>query len=109
MSLELELRTMLRDVVREVVREELGERPTTLAGEMLTYEEAAELVHVSASTVKRWVKRGRLGVVGEGRIRRVRAEDLRACLAGNTRPTPPTKLDAKASVTNILASLKRSR
>jgi excisionase family DNA binding protein len=107
MTLEFELRAMLRDVVREVVREEIGARPTELQAELLTFDEAAQKVSVSKSTIKRWVRTGRLTARGEGRIKRVRIEDLRACLEGTKAAAPSSKPDTQARVTSILASLPR--
>lgn len=102
MSFENELRGMLRDVVREVVREELGARPTDLQNELLTYEQAGELVSVSPSTIKRWVSKGKLAAVGKGKLRRVRGVDVQKCFEGDSEATAP---DINASVTSILASL----
>ncbi|MBL8910383.1 MAG: helix-turn-helix domain-containing protein [Archangium sp.] len=107
MSLEIELRAMLRDVVREVVREEIGARPTELQSELLTYAQAAEKVSVSTSTIKRWVKDGLLVARGKGRIKRVRIEDVRACLEGEPPAKPLKSVDTASRVTSILSSLPR--
>ena len=112
MSLETELRVMLREVVREVVREEMGAKlspSTDLQRELVTYAEAGELVNVSSSTIKRWVAAGRLEAFGEGKLRRVRPEDVRACLAGkrSVSKQKPERDDVGASVRSILSSIKR--
>lgn len=102
MSFENEMRGMLREVVREVLREEMGPRATDLEKELLTYDQAAELVSVSPSTIKRWVSKGALAAVGKGKLRRVRGVDVRKCFEGDAEVATP---DVKASVTSILASL----
>lgn len=102
MTLENELRGMLRDVVREVVREELGAPKTDLEKELLTYDQAAELVSVSPSTIKRWVSKGALAAVGKGKLRRVRGVDVQKCFEGDTEMAAP---DLKANVTSIIDSL----
>jgi excisionase family DNA binding protein len=80
MSLDTEFRVLLRDVVREVVREEIGPRPTELQRELLTYKQVRAQFSVSERTLSRWVQEGRLKASGKGRLRRVRAADVRACL-----------------------------
>src|SRR4051812_43558582 len=102
MSFENELRGMLREVVREVVREEMGPRATDLEKELLTYEQAAALVTVSPSTIRRWVGTGALPAVGKGKLRRVRPGDVRKCFEGDVETAAP---DTKATVTSILESL----
>lgn len=105
MSLESEFREMLRDVVRTVVREELGAAATPLQAELLTYDQAAESVNVSASTIKRWVSSKRLKAYGKGKLRRVRGEDVRACFERDDVKNEEPNI--KASVTSILASVRK--
>lgn len=107
MSIEESLRALVRETVREAVREVLGAgtAPSSLRRELLTYEEAAAEVAVSTSTIKRWVRGGQLPARGKGKLRRVRVEDVRACLAGESKPKPAN--DVKANVTSILASVRR--
>lgn len=109
MSLDTEFRVLLLDVVREVVREELGPRPTALQAELLTYEQAKQRFSVSPRTLSRWVSAGRLRAFGKGRLRRVRAEDVRACLEQDKAPAaaPAPIDDVKNKVTSILATLPR--
>lgn len=106
MSLNIAFRAMLLDVVREVVREELGARPADLERELLTYEQAAALASCSASTIKRWVRDGALAASGKGKLRRVRAADVRACLQSDAKRAAEAP-DLKANVTSILATLPR--
>lgn len=108
MGLELEFRAVLREVVREVVREEMGARPrpTELEHELLTYEQAAELASCSSSTIKRWVRSGALTASGKGKLRRVRARDVRACLQADEQRAAEAP-DLKANVTSILATVVR--
>jgi excisionase family DNA binding protein len=111
MSLETELRGMLRDVVREVVREELGNsRPTALQEELLTYEQVEQRFSISPRTLSRWVKEKKLKRYGKGKLTRVRAEDVKACLDQGNAPAAQPVADVKTKVTSILASLPgRSR
>jgi len=101
-SLETEFRGMLREVVREVVREEMGSGRPELAKELLSYEQAAALVSVSPSTIKRWVASGRLAAVGKGKLRRVRAIDVQKCFEGDPESAAP---EVKENVRSILDSL----
>ncbi|MDP2275256.1 MAG: helix-turn-helix domain-containing protein [Archangium sp.] len=105
MSFENEFRGMLREVMREVVREEMGARPTDLQNELLTYEQASERFSVSARTLTRWVKAKRLRAFGKGRLRRVRAEDVKACLEEAEQTKAPAAMDVKSKVHSILSSL----
>lgn len=55
--------------------------------EFLTISQAAELVQVSAWQVRQWIRLGRLRRFGEGRLWRVRREDvLRALVAAAPKP-----------------------
>lgn len=107
MSIESAFREMLRDVVREVVREQLGDRPTELQTELLTYEQAAQHFTISISTLKRWVASSRLKAYGKGKLRRVRSDDVRACMESSSSSAKTNEPDLKASVTSILASVRK--
>lgn len=103
MSIDLAIRSLLRDVVREVVREELTPMSTRAADpEFLTYAQAAALVGVSAKTVKQWGYSGRLTTYGHGRIKRVKSEEVRACLAGGRR-APSEKVSVDDTVARLFA------
>lgn len=111
MSLDASMEEILRRVVREELDRRLGSPGApapTLEREVLTYEQAADLAACSTTTIKRWVKSGALAATGKGKLRRVRAADVRSCLAVGPinveRPTAP-----QASVTSILATVERRR
>ena len=108
MSLELDMRALMREVAREVYREEVGRRPTELERELLTLEQAADLVSVSKTTVRRWTKQG-LASTGEGKLRRVRSEDVLNYVKGGACSTAATPIEKNATVTSILASLPGRR
>lgn len=107
MTLDEALKPALRDLVREVMREELGVPKTALERDLLTYKEAADLVRVGLSTIKRWVATKALKTQGSGRLRRVLAADVRACHANGGKVKPDAPSRAEASVTSILSSLPR--
>ncbi len=106
-TLEAAFRALLRDVVREVVREEMGAPKLSLERELLTYKQGAALISVSPGTLKRWVKSGRLRGFGSGRLRRVRAEDVRAALESG--PLARPQLSTQESARRILATLPGRR
>lgn len=107
-GLEVNIRAIVAEAVRDVVREELAAaRRETRSAEYLTFREAAAELAVSASTIKRWVRLGRLKTFGAGRLRRVRSADVRALLAEPAAaPTPEAEAPA-ARATAILATLPR--
>ena len=86
-SIDEALRSLLKDVVRDVVREELA-GATSLASdpEFVTYSDAAVMVGVSTKTVKQWAYTGRLSTYGEGRLKRVKSAEVRACMTEAKRP-----------------------
>lgn len=78
------LRSLIRDEVRAVVREELAKldlgRPVTQ--EFLSLETAATLTETSVSTIRGWLREGRLRTYHAGRLVRVRRDELEALLSG---------------------------
>lgn len=59
----------------------------------LTYEEAADLVGVDESTIRRWVREKGLPVCRIGRVARIRHDDLDAFVLGHrcvTGQEPPS-------------------
>lgn len=44
--------------------------------EILTLNEAAELLRVSYSTLRNWIKRGKIPVLNEGRTYRIKKSDI---------------------------------
>ncbi len=44
--------------------------------EILTLKEAADLLKVSYSTIRNWIKRGKIPVLNEGRTYRIRKSDI---------------------------------
>lgn len=107
MTLDLMLRSMLRDVVREVVREEMAPAAARAPeSDFLTYAKAAALVGVSAKTVKQWAYSGRLATYGEGRLKRVKPDEVRACMTKEKR-APVASVEIDNVVAKMLAKGKR--
>jgi excisionase family DNA binding protein len=52
------------------------------AGTLLSAADVAALFGVSAETVRRWERAGKLSALRDGRARRYREHDIRALLAG---------------------------
>ena len=86
MTLDTVLRETVREVVREVIREELRAQGQVTPGERLTYRKAAELISMSASTIRKWVHAGMLKKFGEGRGARVERAEVLRVHGGYTRP-----------------------
>jgi excisionase family DNA binding protein len=89
MSLEQDLRAIVRDELNAVLRERLGEllEHVAQAGrsgsvEYVTLKTAAKMASVGYTTIRKLVHAGKLPVVREGRIIRVRVRDLDAALRG---------------------------
>lgn len=98
----------LEAVVRRVVREELGAHPagsTVARPELLTYHQAAELVGVGVSTVKTWVRDGRLPVYGVASSRRVKPSEVLAVFKRVGAPAEEKPEDVRG----ILATLPLRR
>jgi len=83
------IRSMLRDEVRSAVRDELRSafeealrtvKPTS-GQEFLSVKEASRVAGVSAGTVRTWIQKGHLRRFGEGRVVRIRREELIQWLA----------------------------
>ncbi len=115
MSLDRQLRDLLDDALRAqlpliraeveaVVRHELDAAQVGgahgAAGDLMTPTEAARVAGVTAETVRRWVRRGRLADHGVGRGVRVRRAELRAL----NDPAPPSveDFDLQARVDELL-------
>jgi excisionase family DNA binding protein len=74
-----DLAEALRPLVAQLVAEELAKRAAPAPAEYLTIEAAAAVASVSASTVRRWLRSGRLaehGVEGVIRIQRTEIEAM---------------------------------
>ncbi len=56
----------------------------TAAEKVYTPEEAAEALHVKPTTIRQWLKAGKLGGIKLGRLWRIRESDLQKFLK-----TPP--------------------
>lgn len=73
---ELGLRALIADIVREVFRDELHKLAAPKQGEYLSTRTAAELADVADSTIRRWIREGRLPPHRAGRLVRVCRTDL---------------------------------
>jgi excisionase family DNA binding protein len=82
-----ELRAAVRDELRSVL-EELRVAAPNPEQEFLSVKQAARMAAVSAGTVRSWLQRGQLRRFGEGRVVRVRREDLVRLLAASDGETP---------------------
>ena len=102
---------MFESIVRRVVREEVAlfaapaSRP-----ELLTYEQAAEMVGVGVSTIKEWVRSGVLPVhappanASGSSSRRVRPADVVAVFRRvDVKPEPSSDLDPERQAQKLLA------
>ena len=103
MTFEATLESVVRNVVREELRTALG---ASKPSEYLSLRDAAVRAGVSAATVRRWVRDGKVPRYGEGRIVRVRWADVEAALS--KAEAPATEADSKAWASKVL-SLRASR
>lgn len=86
MSIDDEMRRLVKDAVRDLLRDEFRAlaremAEATPASPFLRIADAAALVQVHPQTVRRWITTGKLPVHGEGRMVRVKQEDLERLLA----------------------------
>lgn len=101
--LDVELRQLVKSAVREVL-EEMGYRPPEPAPELCKLGEVNRYIRVSKTTVKQWLKSGELKRYGEGRLTRVRLDEVRAVLERRRLKVVP---DVPAEAARIVASLSR--
>lgn len=101
MTFEAALESVVRNVVREELRTALG---ASKPSEYLSLRDAAVRAGVSAATVRRWVKDGKVQRFGEGRIVRVRWADVEAALSKAEAPATEAAVDAK-----VMSILGRAR
>jgi len=73
---ELGLRSLIADIVREVFRDEMHKLAAPKQDEYLSTRTAAELADVADSTIRRWIREGRLPPHRAGRLVRVCRADL---------------------------------
>ncbi|MBI3203049.1 MAG: helix-turn-helix domain-containing protein [Myxococcales bacterium] len=78
------LRALVREALRDVLREEL---PRLLPGSTarptyLSPKQAADVAATSVSTIRSWIRGGRLRPYRAGRLVRVRRDEVEALLAG---------------------------
>ena len=105
MVLEDALTQVIREAVRVAIREEIREvapalnpRTPAAADELLTIAEAAVHAKLSAPTIQKWLRAGKLTRYGKGRNTRVsRAELLRALASdGSAAAKPEVAVDDQA-------------
>jgi len=97
MTFESTLESVVRNVVREELRTALG---ASKPSEYLSLRDAAVRAGVSAATVRRWVRDGKVPCVRVGRIARVKWCDVEAALS--KAEAPATEADDKAWVSKVL-------
>lgn len=103
------LEQTIESIVRTVVREELDARLPSSAParpELLTYRQAAELVGVGVSTVKSWVRDGRLPVYGVASSRRVKPTEVVAVFKRVGSPAAEKPEDVRSILSTL--PLRRS-
>lgn len=71
-----------------VAKAHAAPRPMTNSSDLLRLEEVAELARVSVSSVRHWIKTGRLASIRPGRRRMVRRVDFERFL-GTSSGHPP--------------------
>src|SRR5579871_5491512 len=88
-ELDFAMRQLVREAVRDALREELPgllksatAAPPAPNDEYLSVKRAAAMISVNPETIRSWLQQGRLKRYGHGRVLRVRAEDLHACMRG---------------------------
>lgn len=96
----MSLEDTLRTIVREEIRAALSGRETSEWGGCITLADAAELVHVSVSTLEKWGGEG-LDIIKKGHVRRVDPEKLRAFMEQRE----PSKKTPNERALEILASV----
>ncbi|TQF14041.1 helix-turn-helix domain-containing protein [Myxococcus llanfairpwllgwyngyllgogerychwyrndrobwllllantysiliogogogochensis] len=72
------------EAIRRIIREELTAVGAT--GDLLTTAEAAVMVRVSETTIKRWMREGLIARHGEGRTVRISKSQLLAVMARQESP-----------------------
>lgn len=73
----------MRDLVRAEVREALSEVRPVANGDYLTVKEAARISGYHASTIRKWIREGKVPRHGTGRGLRVRRDELDRFLAAD--------------------------
>lgn len=97
----------ITDAMRGVVREELRQThghaaEGTPPDELLTVTQVAEELHVTAPTVRQWVKSRRLPAVRKQRLIRVRRSELARFLLDLGEDDPPDPADEAREVLSTL-------
>ena len=95
-------------LLRKIIREELSslqkQSDTTPTSYLLTVGQAAEYVGVQSSTIREWVKRGKLPASKAGKGWRIRRGDLDRSLASKEATVPPEEF-----ATDIIRLERRKR
>jgi excisionase family DNA binding protein len=98
-----EVRRALRDELPAILREALATHvPSPDDDRYLDANEAANLVGVAPTTIRRWAYRGQLKACRAGRLLRVRLRDLRECVE---REPPEEGVDIDKRVEEILRKM----
>jgi excisionase family DNA binding protein len=89
----------LEELLERAVRRALDRRPAPSADDYLTPDEAAAIAKVDPSTIREWIRAGRLAARRAGSRVRVRRGDLDAFLA---RPPEPPAESPEAAALRLL-------
>lgn len=101
----------LYELIRRAVRDELRDSASTPSvaepePDMVRLGEVKRWVRVSVSTLKAWVKAGKLPKYGQGRVVLVRLNDVRAVLQQRNTPRPVDPSDRAGAIISTLGRRK---
>lgn len=93
----VDLESFFEATIRRAIREELkvllSSMPAQTVSPLLTISEAASSAHVASSTIRAWMKAGRLAHHGAGRMVRIKRSDLEYALTSPAKRPAPSQAD----------------
>lgn len=106
-----EFRLIIREEIRAALAEMRGPVGAAPEPDLVALGEVRHWVQVSKTTLKAWIKSGKLPKYGEGRMLRVKLAEVRAVFEGRTSATRPPKAGRTTTtdVQRILASIPGGR
>jgi len=112
MNISDEIRAIVREEIRAALADLRGPLAAAPEPDLIALGEVRHWVQVSKTTLKTWIKAGRLPKYGQGRMLRVKLAEVRAVLESRTTATRPPKAgrtSTSADVQRILASVPGGR